>query len=138
MKTKSVKKLTGADIDVWEGMLLFLKDSILYIFAVLFALGIALIIYFLVDVTIEKLTAFYINWKKSQAWCEKVEEGFEKNQSEISELKESQRSDKIDRERIDSNMNVIYREMKEFRDFIGIDAQKAQVDAEKAIEESVQ
>jgi hypothetical protein len=119
-------------------MLLFLKDSILYIFAVLFALGIALIIYFLVDVTVEKLTALYANYKKSQAWCEKVENGFEKNQDEISELKESQRSYKIDRQRIDSNMNVIYREMKELRDFIGIDAQKAQADAEKAIEESVQ
>jgi hypothetical protein len=35
-------------------------------------------------------------------------------------------------------MNVIYRELKELRDFIGIDAQKAQADAEKAIEESVQ
>jgi hypothetical protein len=138
MKTKSVKKLTGVDIDVWEGMLLFLKDSILYIFAVLFALGIALIIYFLVDVTIEKLTAFYVNWKKSREWCEKVADGFEKNQSEISELKDSQRSDKNDRERIDNNRNVIYRELKELRDFIGIDAQKAQADAEKAIEESVQ
>lgn len=123
---------------MWEGMLLFLKDSILYIFAVLFALGIALIIYFLVDVTVEKLTALYANYKKSQAWCEKVENGFEKNQEEISELKDFQRSDNIDRERIDSNMNVIYREMKELRDFIGIDAQKAQADAEKAIEESVQ
>ena len=138
MKTKSVKKLTGVDIDVWEGMLLFLKDSILYIFAVLFALGIALIIYFLVDVTIEKLTAFYLNWNRSRGWVEKVEDGFEKNQSEISELKDSQRSDKNDRERIDNNMNVIYRELKELRDFIGIDAQKAQADAEKAIEESVQ
>jgi hypothetical protein len=138
MKTKSVKKLTGENIDVWEGMLLFLKDSILYIFAVLFALGIALIIYFLVDVTVEKLTALYANYKKSQAWCEKVENGFEKNQEEISELKESQRSDKNDRERIDSNMNVIYRELKELIDFTGIDALKAQADAEKAIEESVQ
>jgi hypothetical protein len=138
MKTKTVKKLTGVDIDVWEGMLLFLKDSILYIFAVLFALGIALIIYFLVDVTVEKLTAFYVNWKKSREWCEKVEEGFEKNQSEISELKDFRRSDKNDRERIDNNMNVIYRELKELRDFTGIDAQKAQADAEKAIEESVQ
>ena len=138
MKTKSVKKLTGVDIDVWEGMLLFLKDSILYIFAVLFALGIALIIYFLVDVTIEKLTAFYVNYKKSKEWCEKVENGFEKNQEEISELKDFRRSDKNDRERIDNNMNVIYRELKELRDFIGIDAQKAQAEAEKAIEESVQ
>ena len=64
--------------------------------------------------------------------------GFEKNQEEISELKDFRRSDKNDRERIDNNMNVIYREMKELRDFIGIDAQKAQAEAEKAIEESVQ
>lgn len=67
-----------------------------------------------------------------------MEDGFEKNQSEISELKESQRSDKNERERIDNNMNVIYRELKELRDFTGIDTLKAQADAEKAIEESVQ
>lgn len=138
MKSKSVKKLTGADIDVWEGMLLFLQDSIFYVFAVLFALGIVFIIYLLVNVTVEKLTAFYVTWKKSQEWCQKVENGFEKNQIEINELKDFRRSDKNERERLDNNMNVIYRELKEVRDFIGIDAQKAQADAEKAIEESVQ
>ncbi|HXH75667.1 MAG TPA: hypothetical protein VNJ08_11910 [Bacteriovoracaceae bacterium] len=133
-----MKKLTGADIDVWEGMLLFLQDSIFYVFAVLFALGIVFIIYLLVNVTVEKLTAFYVTWKKSQEWCQKVENGFEKNQIEINELKDFRRSDKNERERLDNNMNVIYRELKEVRDFIGIDAQKAQADAEKAIEESVQ
>jgi len=119
-------------------MLLVLKDTILYIFAILAALFFAFIIYLLVKATLEKITAFYVTWKKSQEWCEKVENGYEKTSREINELKDFRRSDKNDRERLDHNMDVLYRKLKELRDFTGIDAQKAQADAEKAIEESVQ
>jgi hypothetical protein len=115
-----------------------LKDAVLYILAILAALIIAFIIYLLAKATLEFITAFFVNLSKSQEWCKKVENAFEINQKEISELKEFRRIDNKERVRLGNNLDVIYRELKELRDFTGIDAIKAQADAEKAIEESVQ
>jgi len=71
----------------WMEMLNILKDITLWVFAVLFALFIVYVIYFLVKVTLEKICATYIMWEKSQVWCDKVESSHQKTTEEIQEFR---------------------------------------------------
>lgn len=71
----------------WEEMLYILKDIALWVFAILFALFIVYVIYFLVKVTLEKVCATYVMWDKSQVWCNKVETSHQKTSEEIQEFR---------------------------------------------------
>lgn len=72
---------------VWEELLNILKDMALWVFAVLFALFIVYVIYFLIKVTFERICATYILWDKSQEWCNKVESSHQKTTEEIMEFR---------------------------------------------------
>lgn len=71
----------------WEEIPNILGDIALKVFAVLFAIVIIGIIYFMVKVTLQKICATYVMWEKSQIWCEKVESNHQKTTEEIQEFR---------------------------------------------------
>lgn len=93
----------------WMEILYILKDIGLWVFAVLFALFIVYVIYFLVKVTLQKICATCIMWEKSQAWCDKVEASHQKTSEEIQEF----RNEMARYERILSNIHRTTGELKE-------------------------
>ena len=86
-----------------------LKDIALWVFAILFALFIIYVIYFLVKVTLERICAAYIMWEKSQVWCDKVESSHQKTTEEIQEF----RTEMARYERILSNISTTTGDLKE-------------------------
>jgi len=103
--SRSNKNNTSA----WEEILNILKDITLWVFAVLFALFIIYVIYFLLKVTLERICAAYILWEKSQVWCNKVESSHQKTTEEIQEF----RTEIARYERILSNIYRTTGELKE-------------------------
>ena len=81
--SRSNKNNTSA----WEEILNILKDIALWVFAVLFAIVIIGIVYYIVRATLEKIRATYVSWKKSQVWCDKVEFSHQKMSEEIQEFR---------------------------------------------------
>lgn len=103
--SRSNKNNTSA----WMEILNILRDIALWVFAILFALFIIYVIYFLVKVTLERICAAYIMWKKSQGWCDKVESSHKKTTEEIQEF----RNELSRYERILSNISRTTGDLKE-------------------------
>lgn len=71
----------------WMEILNILKDIGLWVFAILFALFIICVIYFLMEATLQKICATYIMWEKSQSWFDIVEASHAKSMEEIREFR---------------------------------------------------
>lgn len=125
-------------VDVWEGMLIVLKNLGHWMFMVLAAIFLGFLVYLVVKVSLEKLIAFYVAWENSQEWCEKINQDYENSNLEINKLKYELSIEQKNSEAQLKNMNFLYKQLKELREFTSIDAIKAQAEAEKAIEQSAQ
>ncbi len=85
----------------------------------------------------KNIRAFFVMTQKQKDWCEDVDAFMEKDRKD-----KATTEDRFEIHKSSININTknggyFYKNILEIRDFIGIDAQKAQADAEKAIEDSV-
>jgi phosphate/sulfate permease len=104
-----ISRANKNNTSTWMEILNILKDIALWVFAILFALFIIYVIYFLVKVTLERICAAYIMWEKSQVWCDKVESSHQKTTEEIQEF----RTEMARYERILSNISTTTGDLKE-------------------------
>lgn len=127
--SRSNKNNTSA----WAEMFNVLKDICLWVFAVLFALFIAYVIYFVIKVTLEKIRGAFVAWDKSESWCNSIETSFQKSNTDMDRFKQQLSELRREKESLKSYIQGLHKELEELKKVTGFNVKEVEASAEDEI-----
>lgn len=134
---KGLVRGTQNGSNTWIEMLNVVKDGVFWVFMAIFTVVIFAAIISIFAVTFEKLRAAFVNWFKSEEWCEEVDKTLDAQRQEIAELKERCRELELMNKKVTNNLIDLYRKDVELRAFTGIDIKRTEAKAEEEVLEGV-
>ena len=123
--------------NTWIEMLNVVKDSVFWVFLMIFTVVIVVAIIFLVFVTFEKLRGIFVNWQKSANWCAEVDKDRDEQKHENAQLKRENRELRSLYVGVKNELAELQEMYKDLRAFTGIDIKQAEARAEEEVLEGV-
>jgi hypothetical protein len=122
--------------DFWMELVFLVGDIIKTILMIVGALAMGFVTYGLSKIKVSKIRALFVLIEEAQDWCEQIDSFKDKFIKESEKISDKLSDHEAELVRLSCNSTANHNQIKILREFTGIDAAKAQAEAEKAIEAS--